>query len=184
MLFRHTKQNLNVEAAHERSTNACTRLVMLYIVSQIEISLTLWLGFDAVVFSTLNVGQRPLKVLSWTLQTAVHVLAAFVRARSQIAVNQLDQAVEVFGRHRVVFLIKIVHVSIEDFDKKLDGDGGIHACVGDPEGALQTFQHSFAFSIGLQKLHVSLFSLVIYKLSTLTSLAPSGRSSLSTAHHR
>jgi hypothetical protein len=38
--------------------------------------------------------------------------------------------------YRIVLLVKVVHVSVQDLDKEFDGYGRVHACVGDTERAL------------------------------------------------
>ena len=46
-------------------------------------------------------------------------------------------------------MIKVVDVAIEDLDEQLDADGGVHACVGDAERALETFENAFAVAVEL-----------------------------------
>lgn len=46
-------------------------------------------------------------------------------------------------------LVEVVDVAVEDFDEELDGYGGIHAGIGDTEGALQTFENAFAVTVEL-----------------------------------
>jgi hypothetical protein len=40
------------------------------------------------------------------------------------------------GAYGIVFLIKVVNVSVQDLDEELDGYGGVHARVGDTERTL------------------------------------------------
>ena len=49
-----------------------------------------------------------------------------------------------------VLLVKVVHVAIENLDKELDGDGGVHTCVGNSESPLQAFQDTLAVAIQLE----------------------------------
>jgi len=53
--------------------------------------------------------------------------------------------------YRLVLLVKIVDVAVEDLDKELNRYGGIHARVRHTQGALQTLEHAFAVSVGLQQ---------------------------------
>lgn len=64
---------------------------------------------------------------------------ARVLARVEVGMDQLDQAVEIFRRDRVVFLVEVVHVPIEDLDEKLDRDSSVHAGICDAERTLETF---------------------------------------------
>ena len=52
--------------------------------------------------------------------------------------------------YRLILLIKIVDVAIQDFDKQFNRHRSVHASVGDAEGTLETFQHPFAVTIELQ----------------------------------
>jgi hypothetical protein len=81
-------------------------------------------------------------------------------------VDELNQAVQVFCRHlqefvvvsmrswsgnvsctshesfrayRLVLLVEVINVSIEDLDEELDRHGGVHAGVCHPQGALKAF---------------------------------------------
>lgn len=36
-----------------------------------------------------------------------------------------------FRAYRLILLVEVIEVSIEDLDEKLDGHGGVHAGVGD-----------------------------------------------------
>ena len=63
--------------------------------------------------------------------------------------DQLDQPVQILGRDRFVLLVEVVDVAVEDLDEELDGNGGVHACVGDAEGALQAFEDALAVAVEL-----------------------------------
>lgn len=60
---------------------------------------------------------------------------------------KLNQAIQVFSRHSLVLLIEIVDVSIEDFDEEFYRDGSVHACIGDAESTLETFEDTFSIAI-------------------------------------
>ena len=51
--------------------------------------------------------------------------------------------------HGIVLLVEVVDVAIQDFDEKLDRDGGVHACVCDTESALEAFENALAVAVGL-----------------------------------
>lgn len=95
------------------------------------------------VLPSLNILQGPLEVLPWTVQPA-DVLCSI-----KIALNKLNQAVNVFGRHGIVLLVKIVDVAVENFDEELDAHGCVHAGVCDAESALEALEHAFAVAVEL-----------------------------------
>ena len=70
-------------------------------------------------------------------------------AGGEIAMDELDEAVEVFGRDCIVLLVEVVDVAVQDLDEELDGHGRVHAGVGDAEGTLQAFEDAFAVAVGL-----------------------------------
>ena len=72
-----------------------------------------------------------------------------VLCRVEIRVDELDEAVQILHRDRIVFLVKIVDISVEDLDKKLDRDGGIHTGISYAKGALKAFENAFAIAIKL-----------------------------------
>ncbi len=63
--------------------------------------------------------------------------------------DQLDQPVQILRRDRLVLLVEVVDVAVEDLDEELDGNGGVHACVGNTEGALQAFEDALAVAVEL-----------------------------------
>ena len=80
--------------------------------------------------------------------------------------DELNEAVQVFCRnlscisiessvydrsmtYSIVFLIKVVHVAVQDFDEQLYRHCSIHAGIGDTERALQTLEYSFPIAIKL-----------------------------------
>jgi hypothetical protein len=86
----------------------------------------------------------------------------------EVGVDELDKAVQVFGcdlqsvslfqsdlngyvTYSIVLLVKIVHVAVQDLNKQLHGHCGIHACIGDTERTLQTFEYSFSIAVELWK---------------------------------
>ena len=87
--------------------------------------LTLRPNLHTLILPRLDILQRPLKVLPGALQPA-HVLG-----RIKVALDQLDQAVDVFGGDSLVLLVEVVDVAVEDFDEELDAHGGVHAGIGD-----------------------------------------------------
>lgn len=68
---------------------------------------------------------------------------------AEIGVDQLDQAVQVFRRDGLVLLIEVVDVAVQDLDEEFYRYGGVHAGVGDAEGALEAFQDAFAVAVEL-----------------------------------
>ena len=64
--------------------------------------------------------------------------------------DQFDQAIEIFRRDGLVLLFKVVDVTVEDFDEEFDGDRGIHTCICDTKGTLETFEDTFAVAVELQ----------------------------------
>ncbi len=69
--------------------------------------------------------------------------------------DQLNQPIQILRRHGLVLLVKIVNVSIQDFDEEFDGDGGVHAGVGDAEGTLEALEDAFAVAVELCRQSVS-----------------------------
>ena len=51
--------------------------------------------------------------------------------------------------YRFILLIKVVHVSVQDLDKQLDGSGSLHAGVRNTKSALQAFENTLAVSVEL-----------------------------------
>ena len=99
--------------------------------------------YDPFIPSTLNILKRSQEVLSRAIQPR-HVLG-----RVEIRMYQLNQAVQVLRRYCVVLLIKIVHVAVQDLHEELDGDGGIHAGVGNAQSTLKALENALAVAIGL-----------------------------------
>lgn len=52
--------------------------------------------------------------------------------------------------YRLVLLIEIVHISIQNLDKQLDGRGRFHARVCDAEGPLETLQDALPVTVQLR----------------------------------
>lgn len=92
-----------------------------------------------------NILQRPLEMPARGLQTRV----GFPVVRLQVRVDQLDQPVQVLGRDRLVLLVEVVHVAVQDLDEELHGDGRVHAGVGDAERALEAFEDALAVAVEL-----------------------------------
>ena len=53
--------------------------------------------------------------------------------------NVSCRSLEFFRAYRLVLLVEVINVSIEDLDEELDRHGGVHAGVCDPQGALEAF---------------------------------------------
>lgn len=136
-----------------------------------------------------------MEVLAAVLHEARVALAA-----GEVGVDELDEAVDVLGRHllcvspdskekgkkrkkrwcagagiargrwgsmswkrpegkgrgkwvtyRLVALVKVVHISIQNLDKQLDGRRRLHARVRHPERALQALKHPLAVTVQLQQ---------------------------------
>ena len=68
---------------------------------------------------------------------------------AEIGVDQLDQAVQVFRRDRLILLVEVVDVAVQDLDEEFYRYGGVHAGVGDAEGELEAFQDAFAVAVEL-----------------------------------
>lgn len=62
---------------------------------------------------------------------------AHIVRRVQVRVDQFDQAVQVFDRHGIIFLVKIVDVAVEDLDEKFYRHRSVHAGVGDTKSPLE-----------------------------------------------
>ena len=86
-------------------------------------------------------------VLEALLATADVVRLAVGRA--EVAMDELDQAVQVLDRDRLVLLVEVVDVAVEDLNEELDRHGRVHAGVGDAERALETFEHALAVAVEL-----------------------------------
>ena len=65
--------------------------------------------------------------------------------------DELNKTVKVLRRDGVILLVEVVDVAVEDLDEKFDGNGRVHACVRDSEGALKAFEHALAVAVGLRK---------------------------------
>ena len=68
----------------------------------------------ALVLSTSNILERPLKMPLRIVETR-HIFGGI-----EIRVDQLDEPVEVLGRDRVVLLVEVVDVAIQDLYEELD----------------------------------------------------------------
>ena len=68
---------------------------------------------------------------------------------AEIGMDELDQAVQVFRRDGLVLLVEVVDVAIQDLDEEFYRYGGVHAGVGDAEGALEAFEDAFAVAVEL-----------------------------------
>lgn len=51
--------------------------------------------------------------------------------------------------HRLVALVKVVHVSIQNLDKQLNRRRSLHARVRHAERALETLEHPLAITVQL-----------------------------------
>lgn len=100
---------------------------------------------DPFVVPCLDVVQRTLKMAFGVLQTRVRLAVV----RLQIGVDQLDQAVEILGCDRLVLLIKVVYVTVQDLHEELDGHGGVHAGIGNTQSALEALENTFAIAVEL-----------------------------------
>lgn len=68
----------------------------------------------------------------WALETRI----GFTLRILQVGVDELNEAIEILGGDGLVLLVEIVDVAVEDLDEELNGDGGVHAGIGDAEGTL------------------------------------------------
>lgn len=107
-------------------------------------TLPLWSCFHAFILSTRNVIQRSLKMLPRILQRLLVV------CRVKIAMYEFDKSVEVLRRHRVILLIEVVDVAIQNFDEELHGYSGIHTSISNAQGTLEAFKNAFAIAVELQ----------------------------------
>lgn len=98
--------------------------------------------------------------------------------------DELDEPVEVLGRDGFVLLIEVVDIAVEDLDEEFDGYGGVHACVCDAEGTLETFEDAFAIAVELLRIYQfsEKFEGIEATLTFLESSSP--RCGLSTIHQR
>jgi hypothetical protein len=67
----------------------------------------------------------------------------------QVRVDEFDKAVQILRGDGLVLLVEIVHVAIEDFHEKFNGNTRVHAGIGHAEGTLQALKNSFAVSVEL-----------------------------------
>lgn len=73
-----------------------------------------------------------------------------VVCRVKIAMYEFDKSVEVLRRHRVILLIEVVDVAIQNFDEELHGYSGIHTSISNAQGTLEAFKNAFAIAVELQ----------------------------------
>ena len=82
---------------------------------------------------------------------------------------KLNEAIQIFGRHlchcqyvlilscswsqtyRLILLIKIIYISVQNLHEQLYRHRGIHTGIRHTERALQTLEHALAVSIELTK---------------------------------
>ena len=50
---------------------------------------------------------------------------------------------------RLIALVEVVNISIQDFDEELDRHSGVHAGICYPKSTLETLKHTFAISVEL-----------------------------------
>lgn len=72
---------------------------------------------------------------------------------AEVGVDQFNQAIDVLDGDGFVFLLKVVHVTIEHFDEQFHRHCRVHARVGHAECALQAFEHAFAVAVRLRLAH-------------------------------
>ena len=60
-----------------------------------------------------------------------------------------SSALALASTYRLVLLIKIVDVTVQNLHEKLDGYGGVHASICYSKCSLQTFKHTLAVPIQL-----------------------------------
>ena len=72
-----------------------------------------------------------------------------VLRRVEIALDQLDQAVDVFGGDCVVLLVEVVDVAVENFDEQLDAHSSVHTSVSNAQGTLQALKYALAVAVRL-----------------------------------
>ena len=53
--------------------------------------------------------------------------------------------------YRLILLVKVVYVSVQDLNEELDRYCCVHACICYAEGTLQAFEDAFAISVELRK---------------------------------
>lgn len=68
----------------------------------------------------------------------------------QVGMDQLDEPVQVLGSHSFVLLIKVVNVSVQDFDKEFHRHRSVHASIGHAKGSLEAFENTLSVAIQLQ----------------------------------
>ena len=62
----------------------------------------------------------------------------------EVGVDEVDQAADVLDRHRLVPLLKVVHVPVQNLHEELHVQVRLHTRVGDLEGLLQALEHALA----------------------------------------
>lgn len=98
---------------------------------------------NTLIFPCLDVLQGPLEVLSGALKSADIFCCV------EVALDQLNQAVDVFGCDSVVLLVKVVDVAVEDFDEEFDAHSSVHASISNAESTLQALEDTLAVAVGL-----------------------------------
>lgn len=113
---------------------------------------------------------------------ALETRVGFTLRGLQVGVDELNEAIEVLDGDGLVLLVEIVDVAVEDLDEELNGDGGVHAGVGDAEGTLEAFEDSFAIAV---ELGVGVRFQILKGEGRLTFLGSSSpRCGFSTTHHK
>lgn len=79
----------------------------------------------------------------------VEVLGSYLETEAVSMDGRIGERLRVMSAYRFVVLIKVVHISVQDFHKELDGCRRFHARVCHTEGPLKALQDSLTITIEL-----------------------------------
>lgn len=105
----------------------------------------LLLGNNTLVVSGSNVLECTFEVTFWAIEVRVGLVLGIRKVR----VDELNKSVQVLGSDRLILLVEVVDVAIEDLNEQLDGDGCIHAGIGNTKSTLEALQDSFSITVKL-----------------------------------
>jgi len=50
-----------------------------------------------------------------------------------------------------ILLVKVVDILVQDLDKEFNGNCGVHACIGNAKGTLETFEDALTVAVELER---------------------------------
>lgn len=118
----------------------------------------LLLSNDTFIVSGPDVLEGTFEVTLWAIEVGIGLVFGVRKVR----VNELNKSVQVLGSDRLILLVEVVDVAIEDLDEKLDGDGCIHASISNTKSTLEALQNSFPVTVKLLFMSVRNVETTIY----------------------